>query len=263
MGFFQDQSLPVIALLLFFSMILVTFIGYKSGKRQSKSVSPLDKLEKTTGTLVGSMLALLGFILAISVSMSDSHYESRRKLVLDEANAIGTSRLRAATLGGEHGKEIARLLDQYARIRVDFFSAGENPDQLRQVQDQTSNLQTQIWTQASAIANLNPTAVSALLLSSLNEVFDLTNTRRWAFEVRIPPYLLNILFIFALVSMGMMGYYFGICGVHHSILSTLLFAAFTMAILLVMDLNRPRGGFIQPEQSPMIWLLEESHQRTP
>ena len=195
--------------------------------------------------------------------MSDSHYESRRKLVLDEANAIGTSRLRASMVGGEHGKEIVRLLDQYIRVRMDFFSAGEDPNRLRQVQDQTSNLQARMWDQASAIANANPTAVSALLLSSLNEVYDLTNMRRWAFEVRIPPYLLNLLFIFALVSMGMMGYYFGICGVHHPILSTLLFAAFTMAILLVMDLNRPRSGFIKPEQSPMIWLLEESHGQTP
>lgn len=55
-----------------------------------------------------------------------------------------------------------------------------------------------------------------------------------------------------------MGYYFGVCGVRHPILSAVLFAAFTVAILLVMDLNSPRSGIIEPEQSPLIWLVEEA-----
>lgn len=36
-----------------------------------------------------------------------------------------------------------------------------------------------------------------------------------------------------------------------------MLVAFTAAILLIIDLNRPRSGFIQPEQSPVIWILEE------
>jgi hypothetical protein len=91
-----------------------------------------------------------------------------------------------------------------------------------------------------------------------NEVFDLAATRRWAFEVRVPSHIINLLLLFTLLAMGMMGYYFGICGVHHPILSAFLFIAFVIAILLVMDLNRPRNGLIQPEQSPLNWLVEES-----
>jgi hypothetical protein len=43
-------------------------------------------------------------------------------------------------------------------------------------------------------------------------------------------------------------------------MSALLFAAFTFAILLVMDLNRPRSGFVKPEQTPLLWLLEDMSQ---
>ena len=256
-----EQSLPVIASVIFLSLIVVTGIGYKVGKRQGKSTAVSDKLEKTAGTIAGSMLALLGFVLAISLSMADTHFEARRKLVLDEANAIGTSRLRALSIGGEHGTEIVRLLNDYVQLRMDFFAAGEDPSRLHLVYRKTSVMQQRIWDHASAIATNAPTPISALLLSSLNEMFDLASTRRWAFEVRVPSYVVNLLLLFAVLSMGMMGYYFGICGVHHPILSAILFAAFTISILLVIDLNRPRGGFIQPEQSPLNWLAEEASQQ--
>jgi hypothetical protein len=105
-----NQSLLVLAPIIFISLLLVTGICYKIGKRQSKAAAASEKLEKTVGTITGAMLALLGFILAISLSMADAHFEVRRKLVLDEANAIGTARLRAQVIGGDNGEAIARLL---------------------------------------------------------------------------------------------------------------------------------------------------------
>jgi hypothetical protein len=203
------------------------------------------------------MLALLGFILAISLSMAESHFSARRKLVLDEANAIGTSRLRVLTIGGPHAPDLLRLLEAYTQVRLDFFGAGEDANRLKLVAERTTDLQGQIWNHASAIAADAPTPISGLLLSSLNEVFDLSTTRRWALEVRVPGYVINMLLVLALLAMGLMGYYFGVSGVRYPVLSAFLCLAFTVAILLVLDLNRPRGGFIQAEQSPLIWLLED------
>ena len=259
-----NQNLLVIAPVILAALILVTTMGYAMGKRHAKLPYPLpEKREKTAGTITGAMLALLGFMLAISISMADSHFEARRRLVLDEANAIGTSRLRAMAIGGPHGTEIVRLLKDYARVRIDFFSAGEDPTRLKSVYKRTFDLQQLLWNHACAIATPAPTPISALLLSSLNEVFDLATSRRWALEVRIPLYVINLLLAFSLLSMGMMGYYFGICGVRHRILSALLFAAFTIAILLVMDLNNPRGGYVKPEQSPLLWLVDDMSQDVP
>jgi hypothetical protein len=201
--------------------------------------------------------------LAVSLSMADAHFEARRKLVLDEANAIGTARLRALAIGGENGAEVARLLYDYARLRMDFFAAGNDQNRLKSVYRKTAEVQQHIWNQASAISRNTPTPISAILLSSLNEVFDLASTRRWAFEVRVPSYIINLLLLFALLALGMMGYYFGICGVRHPILSALLIFAFVIAILLVMDLNRPRSGLLQPEQSPLNWFVEEASQQLP
>jgi hypothetical protein len=258
-----DQSLLAIASAIFLLLFLATGIGFKVGKRQSKKTSLSEKLEKTAGTIAGAMLALLGFILAISLSMADAHFEARRKLVLDEANAIGTARLRALAVGGENGHEIARLLRDYARVRLDFFAAGKDQNRLNSVYQKTAELQERIWDQASTISGNAPTAISAILLSSINEVFDLATTRRWAFEVRVPSYIIMLLLLFSLLALGMMGYYFGICGVRHPILSALLFVAFVAAIMLVMDLNRPRSGLLRPEQSPLNWFVEETSQQVP
>lgn len=262
-NFLLNQSLFIIAPLILVSLCLVTGVGYLIGRRHGRQASLAEKREKTTGTIAGAMLALLGFMLAFSLSMADSHFQARRKLVLDEANAISTSFLRARVIGGKYGAEIMRLLKDYARLRLDFFAAGEDQKRLKTVYEQTSALQRRIWDEASSIAQIAPTPISALLLTSLNEVLDLGTARRWVLEIRVPPYVTKLLVALSLLSMGIIGYYFGICGVRHPILSLLLFTAITAAILLIMDLDRPRSGYVQAEQSPLVWLIEDMERQPP
>jgi len=257
-----EQSLWALGLEVLVLFVVVNGIGYRIGWKHA-SRDGGDKRERNTGTITGAMLALLGFMLAISLSMADSHFQVRRRLILDEANAIGTSRLRAVTIGGPHGTEIIRLLREYAQLRLDYFAAGEDPARLRSVDQRTSRLQQRIWEHASAVADASPTPISALLLSTLNETFDLAAARRWALEVRVPPYVMVLLLALSVLTMGLLGYYFGACGVRYPLLSGFLFLAFTVAILLVMDLNRPRAGFITAEQSALVWTIEDMGQEPP
>ena len=256
-NFILNVNLIFIVLLMLICFLLVMTTGYLIGKRHRKQKAMAEKREKTAGTITGAMLALLGFMLAISLSMSESRFENRRQLVVDEANAISTSSLRAQAIGGVHGTEIVRLLRDYTRLRLAFFEVGEDPKRLETVYEQTTDIQSRIWKHASAIAGSAPTPISGLLLSSLNETFDLATTRRWIFEVRIPPNVIKLLMLVSFLSIGTLGYYFGICGVYHPILSTLLFFSLTFIILLIMDLDRPRSGYIKPEQSPFVWLIEK------
>jgi hypothetical protein len=252
-----NMNLTVIAFIMLIFFFLVLTIGYLVGKRHRKQEGLAEKREKTAGTVTGAMLALLGFMLAVSLSMADSKFQERRKLILDEANAISTSMLRAKAIGGVHGTEIVSLLENYTRLRLEFFAAGENRTKLKKVYEQTQIIQKSIWDHACAIAQAAPTPISSILLTSLNEVFDLGTSRRWVLEVRIPPYVIKLLLFFSLLAMGIMGYYFGICGVYHPALSGILFVALTFIILLIMALDRPRSGYIKPEQSPLTWLVEE------
>ena len=93
-----NMNLLLVLLLLFICFFLVMTIGYLFGKRQRKQEALSEKREKTAATLTGAMLTLLGFMLAISISMADSKFQERRKLILDEANAISTGGLRARVI---------------------------------------------------------------------------------------------------------------------------------------------------------------------
>jgi hypothetical protein len=255
-SFLLNQSLLLIGSLMFVALVIVTTVGYFIGKEHGKQVDIAEKRQKTLGTITGAMLA-------VSLSMADSNFQARRKLVLDEANAISTSSMRARAISGEQGAEIVRLLEEYTRLRMDFYAAGNDQNRLKTVYAKTSLLQRRIWDQASSISTVAPTPISALLLASLNDVFDLGTARRWVLEVRIPPYIIKVLLSFTLLSMSMMGYYFGISGAPHPYFATFLFIAFSVTILLIMDLDRPRSGFIQPEQLPLVWLIEETGQHAP
>ena len=68
--------------------------------------------------IVGSILALLAFMMAFTFGMAGSRYNTRRAAVLDEANAIGTAYLRADLLPDAHRAEVRALLREYVDVRL-------------------------------------------------------------------------------------------------------------------------------------------------
>jgi len=125
------QSLYMIGLFIFISLIIARELGYQFGRRLSKGGSSSGEREKGPATITTAVLGLVAFMLAISLSMANGRFDARRGLMLEEANAIGTAYLRAQTIGGPHGEEIMRLIADYAQLRLDFFAAGEDQDSLR------------------------------------------------------------------------------------------------------------------------------------
>ena len=73
--------------------------------------------------MVGGLLGLLAFVLALTLSFGSARFEERRQGTLAEANAIGTAWLRAEATGHPRGSEIARLLEDYGRLRKDYLQA--------------------------------------------------------------------------------------------------------------------------------------------
>lgn len=56
--------------------------------------------------------------------MALTRFEARREAVVNEANAIGTTALRARLLAEPHRTESLKLLQEYARIRVENVRTG-------------------------------------------------------------------------------------------------------------------------------------------
>ena len=86
-------SVYILTLLIFF---LAAEAGFRLGKPVQKRWP--DKSEAGVGAMVGAALAILGFLLAFVTSIAIGNFNQRRQLVVSEANAIGTTYLRAGFL---------------------------------------------------------------------------------------------------------------------------------------------------------------------
>jgi hypothetical protein len=208
------------------------------------------------GVIVGGMLGLLAFVLALTLSHSSQRFQERRTGVIAEANAIGTSWLRAQAVGGPRGSEIARLLEDYTRLRMEFVQADRDSQELKDVNERTSAMQSQIWGHLTAIVRERPDAVSAALMASLNETFDLATVERFAFNLGVPPLLFWLLTGMSAVSIAALGYQIGLRGQRIRLMSILLVAMWTAIITLILDLGSPRVGDIRVGTLVYEWTLQ-------
>src|ERR1041385_3638084 len=103
--------LPLWALFVVILLVVLLSVefGYRLGKyRRSRRE---EEKEAPLGTMVGATLGLLAFILAFTFGLAAARFDSRRQVLLDEANAIGTTYLRAGIIP-ERGEQIRGLLQE-------------------------------------------------------------------------------------------------------------------------------------------------------
>lgn len=240
--------------LLFVAQLLAREFGYWLGRRRGET----GKQEQDgVGLLVGGMLGVLGFVLALTLSFSTTRFSDRRDGTLAEANAIGTAWLRAEALGHPRSFEIARLLQDYTRVRIAYLEAPLEPGALQAINQRTGALQTEIWGHLAALVRERQDPATVSLMTALNETFDMSTAERFAYEYRLPAQLIWLLLVMALITMAALGYQLGLRG--SGALrgpSLLLIAMWTVIILTILDLAAARLGSIRTNTSALVWTLE-------
>src|SRR3954467_15474633 len=117
---FDLSSYPIAAI--FFIGLAVIFVvsevGWQLGIRTKGGGGG------NIATLESAMLGLLALMLAFTFSMALTRFEARRDALLNEANAIGTTALRARLLPDPHRSETLKLLREYVQIRLDIVQKG-------------------------------------------------------------------------------------------------------------------------------------------
>jgi len=243
------DALPLWAL--FISILLVVLLsvelGYRLGKfRRSRHE---QEREAPVGTMVGATLGLLAFILAFTFGLAAARFDTRRQVLLDEANAIGTTYLRAGMLP-ERGEEVRRLLRDYVDVRLEAVRSGNVMEGIRRSED----IQQKVWTEAETVGQKNPSSiVVGLFVQSLNEVIDLHAKRlQAAVRSRIPGAIWVGLFAVAALSLIAMGYHAGLAGTGRSLAVLAVAVAFSVVIELIADLDRPQEGVLRVSQQALL-----------
>lgn len=246
-------SIGLFAASLFVMQLVAHELGYWMGRRR---VASSDAPVEGVGVVVGAVLGLLAFVLALTLSFAEARFDERRAGTLAEANAIGTAWLRAEAIGQPHGDEIAHLLEEYAKARIAFVAAGYDSAAVDAASQRTGELQSAIWVHAAAIVRAQADPVRASLMASLNDVFDTTTAVRFAFDMQLPPQVFWLLIGLAALGMAMLGYQLGLRGQRVHVLAVLLTLTWTVVIIVILDLAWPRFGGIRTSVAVYEWTLQ-------
>ncbi|WP_034990925.1 bestrophin-like domain [Beijerinckia mobilis] len=248
-----ERSVLAFASILFFIQIVSHEIGYQLGRRDhARKENP-----ETVGVIVGGMLGLLAFVLALTLSFANTRFSERRMGSLAETNAIGTAWLRAKAVGTPRAEEIASLLEQYAKVRADFIAAGRTEQAVVEASNQRTNaLQSALWGHLAAIVREQPNPVTNALMTALNDTFDASATERFAYETRLPPQLFWLLVGMTMLCMGSLGYQFGLKEKPSRVLIALLTLMWTSVIVDILDLASARLGSIRTETTVYDWTIQ-------
>src|SRR5689334_22306878 len=110
-------SLPTWAVALIVLAIVggATAAGYAGGRYLREHEA---KLREPFGVLQGALLGVVGLILAFGLSLAVGRYENRRAVTVDEANAIGTTYLRAQLIAEPARSRSLALLSRYTDLAL-------------------------------------------------------------------------------------------------------------------------------------------------
>lgn len=226
------------------------FIQKTQARRSRGEARESDPSVAQEGYLLSSALGLLGLLLAFSFSMVLDRYETRRELVIKEANAIGTSYLRAQMLDEPHRSRLTGLLVAYTENRIKLAAAEDQSAYLAT----NDRLLTQIWAAISAAReSALEHGLTTSLLQTYNEVIDLDTERKVAWELRVPNEVLFLLFVFLAVTAGVVGHQ--VDGPRGKRAALVLFVLLALSITVITDINRPISGSARESQKAMEMLL--------
>jgi hypothetical protein len=211
--------------------------------------------------IVGALLGLMAFLLAITMGMASERFDMRRTLVLAEANSVGTTYLRAGFLPEPAASEVRALLREYVPLRIGTNDLVE----LRAKMARSTDIHAALWSIAEEATRTAPGSVAlGLFIESLNETIDLHEKRvSAALYARVPETVLILLLLCSMMTLWMVGYNAGLTRRRSPLTAVVLIGILGAVITLLVDLDRPRDGFLTVSQQPLFDLMQQIEVNAP
>lgn len=242
-------EMPWWALLL--SSCAVLFLVHSIGGRWGRGAPQGEREERASQVEVPStaLLGLLGLMLGFAFTIAADRFAERKQLVLDDANAISTTYLRAQTMPEPQATRVQELLRDYVGARVSATS----PDELPAVLARSAELHREIWAQAVEISHAHPDYdIVSTFLESLNDMIDLHESRlTMSLYYRLPPPIFWTLGTVAILSIGLLGYTCGLRRWRALVPSLAVILAVSSVLVLIVELDRPVGSLFPVNQGAM------------
>lgn len=219
-------------------------VGYRIGHRST--VRDPESAHEGVGVIDAAVFALLGLLLGFTFAGGTSRLETKRGLIVQEANTIGTAYLRLDVLPSDEQPELRRLFREYLDARLRVYDKLPNVRAAEQELLKVTELQKEIWSRAVKASRNDPTQnVTRLLLPAINEMIDVTTARTIAMYTQLPPLIFVLLTSVALISGLLAGYAMAERGSRSPLHMVLFAAVIAVTVYAVLDLEYPRFGLIR------------------
>ena len=205
-----DINSLLIAAILLASMLLAIEVGYRLGVPSQDTVS--DAYKSHVNSISGSLLGILALLLGFTFSLSLQRYDSRSEAVVSEANAIGTTFLRAQLLPEALRNEVKQMLRDYVDLRVKAGNIALTEHQaLQAMADESQRLQNRLWNYAVQAVELDPSPVkTGLFIQTLNDLIDNFARRDAELARHVPEFVLLLLYVTFVMTGAVVGYASGL-----------------------------------------------------
>ncbi|MHC4132728.1 MAG: bestrophin-like domain [Planctomycetota bacterium] len=227
--------------------------GFLLGRHRYKHSSKAK--DSPVGPMVAATLGLLAFMLTFTFGIAASHFNTRRYLVLDEANAIWSTYAMTEMLTDDPSAQSKELLREYVDIRLkNIQSFGE----LKDLIFQSNAIQDKLWSIAmSGEVKGTGTSSAWLYVQSLSDMINMQTKRiSYGAHGRVPTSIWVVVYWLAILGMAAMGYHAGLVGKRGFFAYMVLIFTFSMVIVLIYDLDRPKQQLFKVSQQTMINLQQ-------
>jgi hypothetical protein len=210
-----------------------------------------EVLREPFGVLQGALLGVVGLILAFGLSLAVGRYEGRRTAVVDEANAIGTTYLRAQLIAEPARTRSIALLREYTDLAIRLAHDVPSSSDMRRTAAEEGVVQRRLWRLAGEALDADPVASGPrLYVDSLNTMIDMQTVRISGLNNRVPGAVLALEVTGAAIALGLLGLFLSVLG--RGLLPIVFAAALVSMLLLVtFDLDRPVRGLITVPATPL------------
>jgi len=246
MGAAVSLVLPGVGLLL--GMVAAWWLGVLVNQRWRQ-----PQADETSGEsyVLSGAFGLLALLMAFAFSLAIGRYETRRLLVVEEANAIGTMSTRLALLDENQRRPLAETLARYAKARAEAGLAAD--DRAWQAAHLQTSRECGQFGDAlfAALRAMPPDTRGPVLVQAYNAMCDITTARHAARRARLPAEVLFLLAFYCCAGAGMLGFTSGKADQRTLTSSVLFFALLAAAFITILDLDSPRSGAIIVSQEEL------------
>ncbi|HKX17742.1 MAG TPA: hypothetical protein VJT33_07015 [bacterium] len=233
-------------------------IAIGSWIRRRFALVPGTPEERALSVAHGAIFVLTGLILGFSFSYAAARYDARRALVVEEANAIGTTYLRASNLPGAAADQFRAILRDYAMARLAVYLNLQDPRTSQTMERRSTAVQDHLWSiLVSAERSDTRNVPFGLLTQALNHMIDVHAEQSAALKTHLPSAMLALVLVVSIVATMLVGVHFERLRGVQTFLGLVVALLLATVVTGIVDLDRPQLGLVRVNLSPLQAQLDD------